>query len=218
MGDAFHSSATHNLLGRAAAVTWAPNRLDVFNTGSDGVLYHLVFDQGVWASPVSLGSGVSASVSALALAPDQLLVIKYNGSGQPMADFYRQGVWKGWDFISGLPASGVGMLPNRYYFAVEQLQVITTRSENADTDTVQATLNAGNWLPQSATYKLPSDRGGFQESSGASIQNCVFGPVTIELCEAVVFNYQVMNTQDPNAGLSLHPPERHSQKPLPTTL
>ena len=186
--------------GVPAVVTLAPGRIDVFNTGSDGGLYHLVFDQGAWAKPEFLGSDVSASVSVIVFGPNQLLVAKYNGSHQPMTNFYQQGAWKGWSFVAGLPESGLGMLPNRYIFAVNEVHVITPRSLYGDTDSVQSTLNAGNWPVQSGTYTLENDLGGPREGSGATIENCSFGPVTVELCEAVIFNYQVMNTGDPSGG------------------
>ena len=203
--------------GIPAVVTWGPNRLDVFNTGSDGVLYHLVFDQGAWANPVSLGDNVSASVSAIALAPNQILLLKFDGSGQAMAGFYAQGVWEQWNFVNTFPKAALGALPNRYVFTVKNLEVITTRSLNGDTDTVQSTLNAANWPAKSGTYTLHNDIGGFQEPPGASIESCSFGPVTIELCESVVFNYQVMNTTDPMQAALLIVPAKSLQVRLPTT-
>jgi hypothetical protein len=75
---------------------------------------------------------------------------------------------------------------------VDHVHVTTARSLNADTDTSQASLAAGNWAIQTKKQLIGEIGGSHPKEYQLNLLN--FEPVTVELCEAVLFNYLILNS------------------------
>jgi hypothetical protein len=75
----------------------------------------------------------------------------------------------------------------------------TARSLNADTDTAQATLTIGNSPAATATQSIDAIGGTHPKQWQTNLLR--FGPVTVELADSVVFNYQIVNKGNPNPDI-----------------
>lgn len=172
------------------AVTWAKNRMDVFATGDDGVVYHFWWDQGAWAGPEAFQSQMpmTSAPTAITIQPDWLDVF---APGTDKNVYHRQFNGSAWSPVLWDQLGGHIRLPSRYRFSVDFVTVRTTRSLNADTDTGSATIGAGNWPSATVTQSM-GDIGGTHPSQ-AQTNLLHFQPVAVELCEAAIFSYLVVN-------------------------
>lgn len=176
-----------------SATSWGPGRLDVFALGLDGVIHHYWFDNQAWSGREALTAITEGAVSsgpvAFAPAPSLLnVVVTSAGAG-----------WgKIWDGVGWTPtnysqvASFDVQLPTTYRFSADHVQVINTRALNSDTDTAAAAVGAGNWPVRTAS-QLIGDIGGVTDIHGAQLDRLDFQPVTVELCEASLFTYMILN-------------------------
>ena len=181
--------------GTPSAVSWAPHRLDVLVLGSDGNLYHYWFVDGAWDGPEPLGSGETITdCTAIVTAPQVLHAFKAGAGGRILTSLYDGTTWAPWE------QTGMHLvLPTQYVFSVDLVKVDTTRSLNADTDTAQATLTVGNSPAATATQWIDAIGGTHPKEWQTNLLR--FGPVTVELADSVVFNYQIVNKGDPNPNV-----------------
>lgn len=184
-----------------SAVSWGPDRIDVFVAGEDGAVYHLWYVDNAFQGPESLGQLAppaspvfTPSPIALSYGANRLSLfaatnqIDSNGNAVAPKMGYRTwdgAAWRGWTTFGdvGLP---------RYRFSVDFFTVKTARSLNQDTDVAQATLRVGN-APVRAATQFMGDWGGTGPGQ-AQVQQLEFEPVTVELCEYAIFNYQIVNS------------------------
>jgi hypothetical protein len=181
-----------------AAVTWGPNRLDVFATGSDGALYHVSSVEDAWSQPESFGSIAASTPTVLAPAVNRLDLIAPGYDGNLYHKHWDGTAWQplNWDQLGDHTR-----LPSRYRFSIDLIRVLTARSANSDTDTGQCSLVVGNWPTAIPPKNWPflqktqsqGDLGGTAVKEGQTNQ-MNFGPVTVELCEASIFNYTFVNS------------------------
>ena len=61
-------------LRATAAVSWGPDRIDLFTVDEDAGLVHRVFMSGTWHPATALGGTLVSAPAATAWAPDQLQV------------------------------------------------------------------------------------------------------------------------------------------------
>ncbi len=178
--------------GTPTAVSWAPHRLDVLVLGGDGNLYHYWFADGSWAGPEALGTGETINdCNAIVTAPQALHAFKAGSGGRILTSLYDGSTWTPWE------QTGMHLvLPTQYVFSVDLVQVDTARSLNADTDTAQATVTVGNAPAQSATQYIDAIGGTHPKQWQPNLLS--FGPLTVELADSVVFNYQIVNKGNPN--------------------
>jgi hypothetical protein len=172
-----------------SAVSWAPERFDVFAVGADEALYHVWSEHDAWSPPESLGGRFAAAPAVISAAPNHLQII---GPGVDANLYHKQwtgGSWQpaGWEQLGDRVA-----LPTRYLFAIDGIRVQTARSLNSDTDTGQCSLAIGNW-PLSTVTQHQGDLGGTHVKEGQTNLMRI-GPVTVELCESAIFNYTFVNS------------------------
>jgi hypothetical protein len=187
-----------------AATSWEPGRLDVFAAANDGIVYHYAFSGDAWADPEALG-GLGTAVApefspspiATSVASNQLNLwaphnqVDHEGNFSTPTVGYRNfdgTKWRYWN------TGGVLALPARYSFSVDYFTVEQARSLDQDTDTAQSTLKAGNW-PEKAKTEYMGDWGGTALKQ-AQVFSLNYGPVTVELSEPVIFNYQIINSAE----------------------
>jgi hypothetical protein len=179
-----------SLAATPSVVSWGPGRLDGFGLGADGAIWHYWWDNGAWSGRESFAGDFTSGPTAISPAPDRIALLAAGTDG----DIYD----RSWDGISWEPTlwDQVGAakirLPNRYGFSVDLVHVTTTRSLDADTDSAEASVAAGNW-PVRTTTQWIGDIGGLTTPKEVQTNLLHFEPVTVELCEAVVFNYLVVN-------------------------
>jgi hypothetical protein len=81
--------------GDVTAVSWAPNRLDLFVRGTDSVIYHKYFDVS-WEPSMtdweSLGGATPGDVSAVSWAAGRLDLF-VRGTDSVIYHKYFEGVW-----------------------------------------------------------------------------------------------------------------------------
>jgi|GEM_PF-3285765 serine/threonine protein kinase len=98
-----------------AAVSWGPNRVDVFGRGSDGALYHNYWD-GSWHTFESLGGNFLYGPAVSTWGPGRLDVFAV-GMDSALYHTYWDGSWHGWgDRVGGVFTStpaAVSWGPNR---------------------------------------------------------------------------------------------------------
>ena len=104
------------LVSPPQAVTWGPNRLDLFALGTDHALWHRWWDGSHWGGWESLGGVLTSPPNAVAWGPDRLDVF---GLGQDHAMWHKwwDGAhWGGWESLGGVltsPPHAVSWEPNR---------------------------------------------------------------------------------------------------------
>ncbi|WP_329477432.1 hypothetical protein OG555_36145 [Kribbella sp. NBC_01484] len=175
-----------------SVTSWGPGRLDVFGLGLDGRIVHYWFDDQAWSGRESLSGVIAGELSSgpVALAPAyNLLNIAVSGAGAAWGK-----IWDGVDWTpTNFDQVGFGVrLPTTYRFSVDRVQVTNTRSLNSDTDAAVAAVAAGNWPIRTATQRT-GDIGGVSDPQGMQLDRLSFEPVTVELCEASLFNYLILN-------------------------
>jgi hypothetical protein len=178
-----------SLTATPSAVSWGPNRLDVFALGTDSTIYHYWWDTDSWRGRESFGGNFTSGPTAISPAPNWINVIAPGTDNNLYDRVWNGAVWQ--PNIWGLIGSGHMKLPTRYRFSVDYVHVTTTRSLNADTDTSQASIAAGNWAIQTKTQMIGDIGGTHPDSAQLNLLN--FEPVTVELCEAAFFNYLILN-------------------------
>jgi len=179
------------LTATPTAVTWGPNRLDVFALGTDNLIYHYWWDTDSWRGRELLSGGqtFTSGPTAISPAPNRIKVVA--------PEINKNLLSRVWDGITWDPSwrqhGSHTHLPTRYKFSVDHVHVTTTRALDSDTDTAQATLGIGNWAIQSKKQEI-GDIGGLSSPDSSQLNLLDFEPITVELCEAVLFNYLILNS------------------------
>jgi len=182
-----------------SVTTWGPGRLDVFGLGLDGTIHHFWFDNQAWSGHERLSGSFGGKFASgpTAVSPTQNW-INVVGPGREGTDV-DIGIWgKIWNGTSWTPVNfdQVGfnhLLPTQYHFSVDHVHVTTTRSWDADTDAAVAAVGAGNWPVQTVAERIGGDIGGLTSPKSADFFRLHFDPVSIELCEASIFHYMIVN-------------------------
>ena len=73
-----------------SAVSWGPQRIDLFTVDEDTSLVHRVFMSGTWSEPESLGGRLAGPPAATAWGVDELQVFAVFTDGQPCHDVPSQ--------------------------------------------------------------------------------------------------------------------------------
>jgi hypothetical protein len=188
-----------------SAVSWGRERLDIFVSADDGAVYHFWFAADTLQGPESLGNlnippvapTFTPSPTAISVAPNQLSLFapgdQVDSEGSIIAPYMGYRIWDGslWREWTSFGEYG---LPSRYKFSVDFFTVETARSLDQDTDTVQSTLKVGNLATQTAAQYMGNWGGTAPKQAQVQLVN--FAPVTVELCEYAIFNYQIVNSAE----------------------
>ena len=186
-------------VGTPSVVSTGPNRIDVLILGDDGNLYHVWLEDGSWKGPEPLDAGEAAGetlrdCAVISTAPGSFHAFKASLGGPVFESSFDGTAWAPWE------QTGMHLvLPTQYTFSVDFVTADEPRSFNTDTDTAQTTLKVGNWKVATEIEGIPNI-GGTHPSQWAPA-NLKFGPVTVELCDSVAFNYTIVNKGDPTPDL-----------------
>jgi hypothetical protein len=98
------------------AVSWGPDRLDIFAVGTDQALYHRWWDGANWGGWESLGGILSSPPSVVCWGPNRIDIFA-NGTDNAVYHRWWDGAnWGGWESLGGIvvsPPSAVSWAPNR---------------------------------------------------------------------------------------------------------
>jgi hypothetical protein len=86
-----------------SAVSWGPNRIDVFMRGTDSALWHKWFDGG-WFGWESLGGILTSAPAVCSWAAGRLDVFVL-GTDSALWHQWHEGGWSGWESLGGLLTS-----------------------------------------------------------------------------------------------------------------
>ncbi len=84
-----------------AAVSWGPDRIDLFTVGPDRELLHRAYRDGEWSAVESLGGKLASAPAATAWAVDQLEVFAIHDDGQLWNRFWDGISWHEWEPMGG---------------------------------------------------------------------------------------------------------------------
>ena len=84
-----------------AAVSWGPDRIDLFTVDETRGLVHRFFVSGAWSEPTSLGGTLASAPAATAWAVDQLQVFAIFDDGQLWNRYWDGTSWHGWESLGG---------------------------------------------------------------------------------------------------------------------
>jgi hypothetical protein len=95
----------HNIYGAPAAVSWGPNRVDLFVHWDDNTLRHSTYENGKWESFDAewnkLGGGVVDSPAAASWGPNRLDVFVHDTTNNLSRRTWNGDVWKNWESLGG---------------------------------------------------------------------------------------------------------------------
>lgn len=80
--------------------------------------------------------------------------------------------------------------PSFYRFNVDNVNAVTARSKEEDTDVGDTAVTPGNWPTETATEIFQED---ILDGSNYQPQSLALDGVTVELCEYVIFSYHIVN-------------------------
>jgi hypothetical protein len=189
----------HFYVGTPSVVSIGSHRINVLILGDDANLYHVWLENGSWKGPTPLDAAQNPGVGSIG---DCAVISTTPGSfhafhsfeashGGPIVENTFDGSgWTSWE-QTGMHAH----LPTQYTFSVDLVNVLEARSFNTDTDHAQITLKVGNWKSATIGEGIP-DIGGTHGSQWPPALLSI-GPVIVELCDSVAFNYTIVNKGDP---------------------
>ena len=88
-------------LRATAAVSWGPDRVDLFTLGEDRGLIHHAFSDGRWSDETQLGGTLASAPAATAWAVDQLQVFAIFDDGQLWNRYWDGESWHPWESLGG---------------------------------------------------------------------------------------------------------------------
>jgi GH25 family lysozyme M1 (1,4-beta-N-acetylmuramidase) len=89
-----------------AAVSWGPNRIDVFVCGVDGQLWHAYWDGASWRGWEPLGGLLTATPAVTSWASGRLDIFVRGADHAMWHRFWDQNGWSGWERLGGQFTSG----------------------------------------------------------------------------------------------------------------
>ena len=84
-----------------AAVSWGPDRIDLFRVDDDRVLWHRALIGGEWTAEESLGGPIASAPAVTAWAPDAMEVFAVFADGALWDRYWDGTSWHPWESLGG---------------------------------------------------------------------------------------------------------------------
>ena len=84
-----------------AAVSWGPDRIDLFTVDEAGGLVHRSFVSGTWSAEIALGGSLVSAPAATAWAVDRLQVFAIFDDGALWNRYWDGESWHPWESLGG---------------------------------------------------------------------------------------------------------------------
>ncbi|MBO0727608.1 MAG: hypothetical protein J2P57_00030 [Acidimicrobiaceae bacterium] len=123
------SSLGGSLTSGAGMASWASNRMDVFDRGPDGTLWHKVWSGGAWSGYESLGGYIQAgsAPAAVSWGPNRIDVFVWGGDDALWHLAWDGSQWVGWQSLGG----GITSSPAVASWCVGRLDVFARGGDGA---------------------------------------------------------------------------------------
>ncbi len=131
------------LVGEPAAVSWGPNRVDVFARGVDNRLWHQWYDNG-WKGWESLGGTLTSAPAVASWGAGRLDVFARGSSGELVHRYYDHG-WRPWETLSA-PGT-IGTTPTAASWGPGRLDVFAPRAGDRSLLHRFYSYQWGTWSP-----------------------------------------------------------------------
>lgn len=98
------------------AVSWGPDRLDIFALGTDQALYHRWWNGSAWGGWESLGGTLVSTPSVVCWGPNRIDIFGVGTNNALWHKWWDGAKWGGWESLGGIltsPPSAVSWAPNR---------------------------------------------------------------------------------------------------------
>ena len=98
------------------AVSWGPNRLDIFARGTDSALWHRWWNGSSWGGWESLGGAIQSEPRAVAWGPNRLDIFAVGNDHALWHRWWDGSAWRGWESLGGVLTSEPSVVswgPNR---------------------------------------------------------------------------------------------------------
>jgi len=98
------------------ALSWGPNRLDIFAIGTDQALYHRWWDGSAWHGWESLGGVLTCTPSVVCWGPNRIDIFANGTDNALYHKWWNGSSWGGWESLGGVltsAPSAVSWAPNR---------------------------------------------------------------------------------------------------------
>ena len=115
------------VLSAPEAVTWGPNRLDVFAVGTDHAMWHRWWDGNSWGGWESLGGSVFSDVSAVSWGGNRLDIFAIGTDNAVWHRWWDGSSWGGWESLGGSVFSEVSAVS----WAANRLDLFAVGTDSA---------------------------------------------------------------------------------------
>ena len=99
-----------NLILQPAAVSWGPNRLDIFTVGTDSALWHRWWDGSKWGGWESLGGALISAPTAVSWAANRIDIFALDKNAALNHKWFDGTSWGGWESLGGTLTSPLSVV------------------------------------------------------------------------------------------------------------
>jgi uncharacterized protein YqjF (DUF2071 family) len=134
------------MIGPPVAVSWGPNRVDVFIQGLDTAVFHRAWDNGAWQAWDFLGSLIIGTPSVVCWAPGRMDITVSGRDGRVYHKAYDNGKWlpsdnpNHWDLLGGHTTD----IPATTTWGKGRLDVVIRGTDGC---VYHKAYDNGKWLP-----------------------------------------------------------------------
>jgi hypothetical protein len=111
---------------RVAALSWAPNRLDLFVRGTDDGIWHKWWDGRVWNGWESLGGTTRNPVTAVSWGPNRLDLFVRGTDDAIWHKWWDGQAWNGWESLGGATMDSIAAVS----WAANRLDLFVRGTDN----------------------------------------------------------------------------------------
>jgi hypothetical protein len=115
------------VLSAPEAVTWGPNRLDIFAVGTDHAMYHRWWSGSMWGGWESLGGVLDSKPTAVAWGPNRLDIFALGTDHALWHKWWNGQAWGGWESLGGT----LTRRPTAVAWGPNRLDIFATGTDNA---------------------------------------------------------------------------------------
>src|SRR5438445_212035 len=134
-----------------SAVSWGPDRLDIFALGGDNAVWHKWWDGSNWGGWESLGGLLTSPPIAVSWDEDRLDIFALGGDNAVWHKWWDGFNWGGWESLGGLltsPPAVASWAPNR-------LDIFAKGGDNAIWHKWWGGFNWGGWESRGGLLTSP---------------------------------------------------------------
>ncbi|EMY77533.1 hypothetical protein LEP1GSC060_0164 [Leptospira weilii serovar Ranarum str. ICFT] len=145
MESSVNKSESSEELSSVSAVSWGPDRLDLFVRGIDGRMYHKYWDRSYWSKDwEDLGGQILGTPSAVSWGKNRLDIFARGLDGRVWHKYWDGSQWNAYDWDPFGEQEIVGV-PNAIAYAQDRLDVLALGTDGAVWLNWLTVSTSGNW-------------------------------------------------------------------------